>query len=327
MRLPGGRLGVEALRGLSDVAALGSGLVELTSRANVQVRGLPADAGLEVATLLAGAGLLPSLDHDRVRNVLASPLAPPAVDEVVAAIDAGLCADPALAALPGRFLFAVDDGSGLVAGRGADVTLEAGEDGFELFLAGSAAGPVASPAGAALAAARAFLEERDGEWRIAELEEGAARVARRMGLALRAGSLPSAPPLRPGVSGDAVTALAPLGRIDRDVLDGLVALGREVRVSPWRTLTVRGVTPAALEPLGLLVEGAAGWAGLSACAGLGRCANARIDVRAAAAKRALARDEASPAEHWAACERRCGETPGVVVSVHPVGERMRVRVS
>jgi precorrin-3B synthase len=280
-----------------------------------------------VATLLAGAGLLPSLEHDRVRSVLASPLAPPVVDEVVAEIDAGLCADPALAALPGRFLFAVDDGSGLVAGRGADVTLVAGKDGFELFLAGSAVGPVASPADAALAAARAFLAERDGEWRIAELEEGAARIARRMGLSARARVLPSSPPLRPGVREGSVTALAPLGRVDRDVLDGLVALGREVRVSPWRTLTVRGVRPAALESLGLLVDGAAGWAGLSACAGLGRCAKARIDVRAAAAKRALARDEGSPAEHWSACERRCGETPGIVVSVHPAGDRMRVRVS
>jgi precorrin-3B synthase len=44
VRLPGGRLSATALGAIGDVAALGSGIVELTSRANVQVRGLDEDA-------------------------------------------------------------------------------------------------------------------------------------------------------------------------------------------------------------------------------------------------------------------------------------------
>ena len=74
-------------------------------------------------------------------DLIASPLAGrhpralAATDAVVEALDAGLCGDAALASLPGRFLFAVDDGSGLALGRDADVALVAtGPDAFELLL-------------------------------------------------------------------------------------------------------------------------------------------------------------------------------------------------
>jgi hypothetical protein len=42
---------------------------------------------------------------------------------------------------------------------------------------------------------------------------------------------------------------------------------------------------------------------------------ALADVRAAASQRALLRSARDPAEHWAACERRCGEMPGTPIAV------------
>ena len=75
----------------------------------------------------------------------------------------------------------------------------------------------------------------------------------------------------------------------------------------------------------MIVEPGSGWAGLSACAGLGACAKARVDVRAAAARRAAVRGADAPAEHWAACERRCGERPGVDVAVFAEGDGVAVR--
>jgi precorrin-3B synthase len=126
IRLPGGFITAEQVRLLARLAGeMGDGRVELTSRGNVQLRALAAGAGAPLTDELTRAGLLPSLDHDRVRNVLASPLAGldagPDLAPVVRALDTGLCARPRLAELSGRFLFAIDDGRGDVAGLGADV--------------------------------------------------------------------------------------------------------------------------------------------------------------------------------------------------------------
>ena len=114
-------------------AELGDGRVELTSRGNVQLRGLAADAAGPLTDELARAGLFPSPEHDLVRNVLASPLAGldggPDLTAIVQGLDAALCARPRLAELPGRFLFAVDDGRGDVAGLGADVLAQVRADG------------------------------------------------------------------------------------------------------------------------------------------------------------------------------------------------------
>ena len=134
VRLPGGLVSAQQLQVLARLAdEIGDGRAELTSRGNVQLRGLTADAATLLTSELIGAGLLPSLSHDRVRNVLASPLAGldrgPDLTGIVRALDAGLCARPRLAELPGRFLFAVDDGRGDVAGPGADVVATVRPDG------------------------------------------------------------------------------------------------------------------------------------------------------------------------------------------------------
>src|SRR3954463_12846964 len=104
VRVPGGLLGADQLRVLVAAARdLGDGALELTSRGNLQLRGLADGAERELAERLAGAGLLPSATHERVRNVLASTLSgrtPGGFVDIrawVAALDAGLCADPALA--------------------------------------------------------------------------------------------------------------------------------------------------------------------------------------------------------------------------------------
>lgn len=348
VRVPGGALSPPQLRAVDAAAALGSRLVELTSRANLQVRGLPGGCGDELARLLAAGGLLPSTAHERVRNVLASPLAgrhPRALldtDAVVAELDRGLCRDPSLADLPGRFLFAVDDGSGLAFAHRADVALAAdGRGDFRLLLAGTPTSKVVrAEAGAALAleAARTFLLLRGGRvWRVRELAGGPRALARALGAQLESTAVRRAAALAPGRQGQrdgryAITALAPLGRLERGTVSGLVELGVGVRISPWRTLTVLDVNPvrvaaveARLARLGLVVGAGSGWSGLSACAGLGACAKARVDVRAAAARRAEARGPDDPPEHWSACERRCGEPPGVALSVTATDGGLGVR--
>ena len=125
VRLPGGMIGPGQLEALAHAATgFGSPAMELTSRGNIQIRGIT-DTGA-VADAVAAAGLLPSPTHERVRNIVASPLSGRVggsadVRTWVHRLDAAIRAEPALAALPGRFWFSIDDGRGDVSGLGADV--------------------------------------------------------------------------------------------------------------------------------------------------------------------------------------------------------------
>jgi precorrin-3B synthase len=340
IRLPGGRVSADQLDAIAGAGSeLGSGIVELTSRANLQLRGLRAGAREELQERLRAAGLLPSVDHDHVRNVMASPLAGRTdgtaagedADALVAALVRELCADDRVTALSGRFLFAVDDGSGLLLGPRADVVLAPAQDGgWQLLLAGRPASAEArsavEAADLAVDAARAFLDVRgDGmAWRIAELDNGPERVARAIGAEL------TGPPttgtgdrVEPGTTTQrdgriAVTALAPLGRLEPGQTARLAEVVREhgdgeLRVSPWRSVTLvdrpaeqAATAQAALDAIGLVARSGTGWSRLSACPGIAGCAKARLDVRRGAARRAAMRGPDAPVEHWSGCERCCG---------------------
>jgi precorrin-3B synthase len=347
VRLPGGALSVVQLRALSTAAReLGDGALELTSRGNVQLRGLRGGAEAELGDRLAAAGLLPSATHETVRNVLASPLSGRAgglvdVRPWVPAFDAGLCAEPALAGLPGRFLAAFDDGRGDVAGQAADVgVLALRPDSVALLLAGTDTGLRTTPDAAvalALAATRAFLEERSGQggtaWRVAELAEGPARIAAALGGSLHDPvAVPAAPSSGPAgaVPQDdgrsALVAVAPLGRLTAEQADLLTAVAvTDLRVTPWRSVVVPDLLDAAaigdLTAAGLVLDPLSPWLRVTACAGRPGCAKSLADVRSdatsAVANRTLPADGAR--QHWAGCERRCGRPPGDVVDVVATG--------
>lgn len=77
MRAPGGIMTAAQFRGVADLAAeLGGGFVDITTRANLQVRELPASAAPEVLHRLADLGLTSrGAGADNVRNVTGSPTA------------------------------------------------------------------------------------------------------------------------------------------------------------------------------------------------------------------------------------------------------------
>jgi precorrin-3B synthase len=350
VRVPGGALTVAQLRALSSAARdLGDCALELTSRGNVQLRGLRPGAESDLGDRLATAGLLPSATHETARNVLASVLSGRIggvldVRPWVPAFDAGLCADPALAGLPGRFLAAFDDGRGDVAGLAPDVGLLALDAGtVALLLAGTDTGLRATPDGAvelALAATRAFLEERADQggtaWRLAELEDGAARVSGRLteGHSGHFGpvDVPPAPVLGPAgaVAQDdgrtALVAVVPLSRLTADQAELLAeAAVTDLQVTPWRSVVVPDLADAAaagdLTAAGLVLDPVSPWLRVTACAGRPGCAKSLADVRTDAAQ-AVATGTlpvGGAPQHWAGCERRCGRPRGDVVDVVATG--------
>ncbi|QXJ20266.1 precorrin-3B synthase [Actinomadura graeca] len=330
VRLPGGALDRPRLTALADASReLGDGFLELTSRANVQVRGLADGAERELGARLRAAGLLPSDTHERVRNIVASVLSGRDggglldVRPLVAELDAALRADPGLAELPGRFLFALDDGRGDVIAMRADVGLYATRhDRFALVLAGADSGLRAGPDGAvalALDAARTFLRVRTGEWRVAELP----------------GALPLAGPREDPVPVPAAPRRTPAGRIaqrdGRTAFSALVPLGRldpaplrdaeEIIITPWRGVVIPDLTDVPHFP-GLVTTPE--WEGLTSCAGRPGCARSLTDVRADAAR---ARGPAGGLPvHWSGCERQCGRPADrhVAVVATPGGYEVRL---
>lgn len=256
LRLPGGRVGARALTDLAAVSGwYGDGRVHLTSRANLQVRGLPGDPAdparlpEHVVHALAATGLLPSRRHDLSRNLMASPCTGRAggradLRPVVAELDRLLCALPALGELPGRFLFVLDDGRGDLVDRSCDLGLVALGPGHAQLRLGSRWGDVVALEEAAPALSRlalAFMAARGtGEraaWHVDEL--GVEQFAR-LGTVREPdpGLPPPCPPLAYGpVEGGLHHAVGEEG-LDRAVVDHLAGLAPELVVTPWRGIFV-----------------------------------------------------------------------------------------
>ncbi|MEV6236508.1 hypothetical protein [Lentzea sp. NPDC051838] len=342
IRVPGGTLSA-AQWDVVRVAAveLGNGSLELTSRANLQIRGL-AD-GVELGSRLRAAGLLPSATHERIRNIIAAPLEDN--QGLVDALDAALCADPVLADLPGRFLVTV---GGAVSGLGGDFGLVGGAAGGSgdgsasdpahtpasartpgltaLLLAGQDTGiRVSDPVDALLTAARLFQELRGPAWRLSEVDDGVRKITDHFGTTDAPRITPTVTPVAPSPT----TPGVPLGRLDAHQLPGVA-----VRLTPWRSLVV----PPGTDVSGLITDPDSPWHGVSACTGRPGCAKSLSDVRADATVWVNAthhthdpsrvppisilgsRSDTPGAVHWSGCARRCGRPHGDVIEFVATGD-------
>ncbi|MDQ4006917.1 MAG: nitrite reductase [Actinomycetota bacterium] len=246
IRLVGGELPSSSLAGLAAVAhRYGDGEVHLTGRANLQLRGLPfVDGRLPDAVVdaIAATGLLPSRSHERARNVMVSPASGISggradLRGTARELDRLLCADPGLAALPGRFLFVLDDGRGDLAERDADLGCVALDTSSVQVRVGSRGwGPTVSvtdlPA-TLVDLARRFLSRRGqgpaAAWHVDELTTPLLDLGAPDRSALVA---TPALPYGPGPAGDHVAV--PEGRLDAPTVRDLTARGDLLVVTPWR---------------------------------------------------------------------------------------------
>jgi precorrin-3B synthase len=363
IRLPGGYASAAKLRALAALAArFGDGSVDLTARGNVQLRGIRAEIADGLAQRAGAAGLLPSPSHDRARNISASPLAGLAghrdLRGQVRALDRAILADPGLAALPGRFLFALDDGTGRAGLGRCDVGLRLEPGGTELIVAGRLTGrrgPAAQMTALAVVAARAFLSQRQSaevSTRVGRLPDGGAVVAAAAGgvlgqpvqdteTRLALGPLSDAVPAEAvpadvsptNVSqADAATAVvvaAPLGRLTahqlRHVAD-IVRPGDVARLTTAGRIVLplpRGAPAAATadEALGRLAAAGLLTRGEQPLAAVTACAGMTCS-RSLADVRALAAPVPGlDAVHWAGCDRRCGlPADATAVVATPAGQ-------
>jgi ferredoxin-nitrite reductase len=85
LRIPGGILLAHQLEGVADIAQECAGpYADITTRANLQLREIPAAKGVEVVARLADLGIIPKgTGADNIRNITASPTAGIDCDELV----------------------------------------------------------------------------------------------------------------------------------------------------------------------------------------------------------------------------------------------------
>jgi precorrin-3B synthase len=145
IRTPGGILPCKTFGLLGLLAQqFAGGYIEITARANLQLRGIRSEHVEELADALEKCGLLRSRLHDRVRNILASPFAGIDPQElidtrpIVRELDECLQRDEELAKLPPKFAFAIDGAGYAFDQGGTDLALRAERSAtglqFRLFL-------------------------------------------------------------------------------------------------------------------------------------------------------------------------------------------------
>jgi len=327
LRTGGQPVAVESLAGLlSLVAGQPEPAIQLTSRGALQLRALPEPLPAGAHARILATGLVPSATHELARNIVASPLSGldglgvRDVRPLVAALDEGLCADPALAALPGRFLFAVDDGRGDVIGSSFDVGLfVTSADSVTVMAGGAGAGWVVGTEAAvvlALDLAREFLAARErlgsGAWHVSELgvpigPEGSCPV-----------TLTPASPARLGGHDRHAVVGVPLGLVTPTHVAALGGVTDRIIVTPWRSLVIEGGA-ASLDRLaaaGLAVSADSPWARLHACTGLPGCAKSSIDTHAFARELSGRMPPLGLVPvHVSGCARRCGAPVGDYVDL------------
>lgn len=283
VRPHGSRLTAEqalALAGLAE--AHGNGLIDLGTRAHLQLRGVREDGLPALHAALSALGLLdPDAGTEARRNILTTPCwQGPETPALAAALEAAL--ESALAdgpALPPKFGFAVDSGAEAVLGSAsADIRLERGPNGLILRADGMVLGePVAAEEAPARAGALArwFARHRGDRTRMAQLIASGLRPP----LAAAAAPLLQGPPLRPGDTPFGACFALPFGQMTAATLRALAVA--PLRLTPWRSVVVEGIHTLPCPP-GLIADPADPLLRVAACTGAPGCASASVETRALA---------------------------------------------
>ena len=250
VRPHGGRLSRAQAAGIAALAAQhGNGLLDLTSRANLQIRGVQPHA---LPALIDGLGALGLLDDSREiearRNILVSPFAEDGDGtQAIAAELAQALAKPDAPALPEKFGFAVDCGlHPVLRNSSADIRIERASGGVVVSADGFATGALASNAEAvptAIALARWYLATTASQHprsRMTALALHATLPPHFQTATLEATAL-AIPQVGPTPQGWLVGIA--LGQLSAETLAALSDLG-DLRITPWRLLLIEGAHQA-----------------------------------------------------------------------------------
>ncbi len=301
-----GRLTAKQALSLCQAAQdFGSGIMELTNRANLQLRGVTEAKHAPLLARLQSLGLLDSdPEMECRRNILIAPFWRPGDETERLACELANRLDE-LPELPAKFGFAVDTGEvPILRGASADIRLERGEDGSLLVRADGASHSRAVTQDTAVMAVIALAQ-----WFAATGGFDSKRMAKH----LQKHALPAEfaavakqewsaeTPVPGSVPGGRLYG-APFGQIDAAAFARLIdqSQATALRVTPWRLFLLEDAQPTA--PEGFIAEADDPLMAVDACPGAPLCSAATVETRTLA--RALAGRVAGTL-HVSGCAKGC----------------------
>jgi precorrin-3B synthase len=321
VRPHGGRLLAKQAAGVAELAArYGNGLLDVTSRANLQIRGVTDATHLSLLDGLTQLGLLDSdPEMESRRNILVTPFwnigdeTCSLADELERAL-----ADSALD-LPTKFGFAIDSGrERMLAGASADIRIERDRAGGLLVRAdGAKLGRSVARAEAVetgLALAKWFVASsgaKGGRGRMAAHIAAVAELPEALRGDTEPAAIANAP--RPGLHPQGAMVGVAFGQLPHSVLHHLASCAPALRMTPWRMILVEGMRemPGGAD---LITEADDPALRVIACSGAPRCREAHADTRALAA--ALAPHIASDARlHVSGCAKGCAHSGPAAITL------------
>jgi precorrin-3B synthase len=311
IRARGGRLSTAQASGIADLATRhGNGLIDLTGRANLQIRGVSVERHAPLVAELAQLGLVdPAAELEAQRNILVAPFWRDGEDTQVLAAELERALAKRPLHLPHKFGFAVDCGSERVLAQApADIRIERGTNGDLVVRAdGAKLGRAVAKENVietAIALATWFVASggaNDGRGRMAAHIAGGAMLPN----TLVGDTAPAASTSRPHpglVAGGALVGL-PFGQIESAALNHLGSLAPGLRLTPWRMILLEGLHEMPRHD-GLVTRVDDPSIRIAACTGAPACPEAKAETRLLAA--ALAPHVPKDARlHVSGCAKGC----------------------
>ncbi len=279
VRPPLGRLTAAQVEGLCEAANVhGNGQIDLTARANLQLRGVTEAGWPALLEELQALGLV---DPDPMSEGRGAILVNPdwhEGDDTHAIGHEFRMRLAELPELPGKVGFVIDAGPApVLMGASGDFRIERSADGDLLLRAdGRPRGVTVTPASAVDALIRLahWFVESGGQAAGRMARHGAALPELASGAVLPA---PASEPLRPGAHPMGAVYGLPFGRIDAAELAAFVRAHRvALRLTPWRMLLAEGMAPV---PAAAMVLEDAPILHVDACVGAPACPQASVATR------------------------------------------------
>ncbi|MDZ4087632.1 MAG: precorrin-3B synthase [Tabrizicola sp.] len=317
IRPPLGRLTPQQAQAIAKAAKThGNGIIDLSARANLQLRGVTETSHPRLIDDLRAQCLIdPDIETESLRNLIVTPFRDAETSALAATLTAALAKMPKL---PGKFGFALDTGPCLVLTQAsADIRVERTADG-RLILR-----PEGHPLGQPVTDLAQDVSAL-AEWFVAH--GGISNGRGRMAALIAKGHIPPnctlapAQPLPTPLPGlhpaGALIALA-FGQMRAETLHALAALNHEIRPTPWRMLLLVGATTLPTIP-GLITDPADAILRITACTGAPACPQALGDTRQLA--RHLAPHlAATQTLHLSGCPKGCAHPSAAATTLTATG--------